>query len=567
MARTMKQLSGLDATFLHLETPEMPMHVGALHVFEIPPGQTGKFVTRLRAHIASRLPAAPVLRRRLWWMPLNLANPAWVDAEPDLKQHIVEIKLPPSAKLGDGQAALEEAVSQLHPVLLDRKRPLWKMHVLEGLANAPDGSRRVGLYTQFHHAAVDGQAAVALAQVILDLQAAGRDLAIRPSSRSKVFQLGWQEMLRGAIANEASQVAQIVKQLPGTAKALAGAAGAALQRTQLLAGDQATPSNLTLAPRTVLNQSVGPGRAFAAISLPLDRLKASARTHEATLNDIVLLLCSTALRRWLGQHGGVPRKSLVAAVPISLRAKGDTSSDNQASMSLVSLGTQVADLRKRLAHIKQATSAMKATVGGLKSVLPTDFPSIGVPWLMEALTALYGKAKVADRIPQVANLVISNVPGPPVPLFMAGARMTANFPTSIVVHGMALNITVQSYDQQMDFGLMADAAAMPDVRTLADALRVAFDDLCLLDDELNAPPTLADTGLAVAAQAGKRVQGGLSSMGGKVGSLVGGMVGSVVKRAVQGAVSGAVKPAAKPAPAARKALAKAAGKRPRTIKA
>jgi diacylglycerol O-acyltransferase len=558
MARTMKQLSGLDATFLHLETPEMPMHVGALHVFEIPPGQSGRFVTRLRSHIASRLPAAPVLRRRLWWMPLNLANPAWVDADPDLRHHIVEIKLPPSARLGDGLAALEEAVSRLHPVLLDRQRPLWKMHVLEGLANAPDGSRRVGLYTQFHHAAVDGQAAVALAQVILDLQPTGRDLAIQPSGRSKVFQLGWQEMLRGAIANEASQVAQIVRQLPGTAKALAGAAGAALQRSQLLAGSRATPSNLTLAPRTVLNQSVGSGRAFAAIGLPLDRLKASARTHEATLNDIVLLLCGTALRRWLGQHGGVPRKSLVAAVPISLRAKGDTRADNQASMSLVSLGTQVADLRKRLAHVKQATGAMKATVGGLKRVLPTDFPSIGVPWLMEALAALYGKARVADRIPLVANLVISNVPGPPVPLYMAGARMVSNFPTSIVVHGMALNITVQSYDQQMDFGLMADAAAMPDVRALADALRVAFDDLCLLDAELTAPPTLADTGRAVVGQAGRRLQGGISSVGGKVGSLVGDMVGSVVKRAVQGAAGGAVAPAKPVAAAPRQAPAKAA---------
>ena len=528
MACTMKQLSGLDATFLHLETPEMPMHVGALHVFEIPPGQTGKFVTRLRAHIASRLPAAPVLRRRLWWMPLNLANPAWVDAEPDLREHIVEIKLPPSAKLGDGLAALEAAVSQLHPVLLDRKRPLWKMHVLEGLANAPDGSRRVGLYTQFHHAAVDGQAAVALAQVILDLQASGRDLAIRPSSRSKVFQLGWQEILRGAIANEASQVAQIVKQLPGTAKALAGAAGAALQRTQLLAGDQATPSNLTLAPRTVLNQSVGAGRAFAAISLPLDRLKASARTHEATLNDIVLLLCSTALRRWLGQHGGVPRKSLVAAVPISLRAKGDTSADNQASMSLVSLGTQVADLRKRLAHIKQATSAMKATVGGLKSVLPTDFPSIGVPWLMEALTALYGKAKVADRIPQVANLVISNVPGPPVPLYMAGAKMLTNYPTSIVVHGIALNITVQSYDQSLDFGLMADAAAMPDVKDLAEAIRIGYDDLKALPLPGEAEGD-GDVSAAV-VRAGRRLTGAVTGTMGRVAK-------SMVSTAVSSAVS------------------------------
>jgi WS/DGAT/MGAT family acyltransferase len=569
MARTMKQLSGLDATFLHLETAAMPMHVGALHVFEIPPGQRGRFVTRLRAHIASRLPAAPVLRRRLWWMPLNLANPAWVDAEPDLRQHIVEIKLPPSAALGDGMAALEEAVSLLHPVLLDRSRPLWKMHVLEGLADAANGHRRVGLYSQFHHAAVDGQAAVALAQVILDLQPTGRDLVsianARPSSRSKVFKLGWQEMLRGAIANEASQVAQIVKQLPGTAKALAGAAGQALQRSQLLAGARATPSNLTLAPRTVLNQSVGPGRAFAAISLPLDRLKASARLHEATLNDIVLLLCSTALRRWLGQHGGVPRKSLVAAVPISLRQKGDASADNQASMSLVSLGTQVADLRKRLAHIKQATGAMKATVGGLKSVLPTDFPSIGVPWLMEALTALYGKARVADRMPQVANLVISNVPGPPVPLYMAGARMLCNHPTSIVAHGLALNITVQSYDQQMDFGLMADAAAMPDVRSLADALRVAFDDLCLLDAELSAPPTLADTGRAMADQAGQRLQGGLSSVGGRVGSLVGGMVGGVVKRAVQGAAAGAARgasAAAAPKPEAKAAKATKAARRP-----
>ncbi len=162
-------------------------------------------------------------------------------------------------------------------------------------------------------------------------------------------------------------------------------------------------------------------------------------------------------------------------------------------------------------------------------------------------------------------------PGPPVPLYMAGARMLSNFPTSIVVHGMALNITVQSYDQQMDFGLMADAAAMPDVRTLADALRVAFDDLCLLDAELATPPTLADTGRAVADavvdQASRRLKGGLGSVGGKLGSLVGGAVGSVVKRAVQGAVSGAVKPAARPAPAARKAPAKAASKRPRTIKA
>ncbi|OYU98220.1 MAG: wax ester/triacylglycerol synthase family O-acyltransferase, partial [Burkholderiales bacterium PBB5] len=449
----MKQLSGLDATFLHLETAEMPMHVGALHVFELPAGQRGRFVTRLRQHIAQRLPLAPALRRRLWWMPLNLANPAWVDAVPDLTAHIVEIQLPASARHGDGMAELHAAVGQLHPVLLDRHRPLWKMHVLEGLARGPNGLRRVGLYTQFHHAAVDGQAAVALAQVILDLQAEGRDLALRPSSRTPQYRLGLGEMLRGALAQEVAQVAHLVRQLPATASAVAGAAGVALKGSAWLSKLKGGRSvgNVTLAPRTVFNQSVGAQRAFASVSLPLPALKALARAHGATLNDIVLLLCSGALRRWLPAHGGLPRKSLGAAVPISLRAAGDTTSDNQASMSLVSLGTQLADVGARLAHVKAATAAMKATMGGLKQVLPTDFPSIGVPWLLQALTALYGKAQVADRIPVVANVVISNVPGPAVPLYMAGARMLSNHPTSIVVHGMALNITVQSYDQQMDF--------------------------------------------------------------------------------------------------------------------
>lgn len=181
----MQQPSGLDATFLYLETAQMPMHVGALHLFELPPGYPGKFVTALRKHIASRLPVAPVLRRRLWWMPLNLANPAWVDAEPDLRRHIVEIKLPKGA----GLPALEAEVSRLHSVLLDRERPLWKMHVFEGLAPGANGHRRVGLYTQLHHAAVDGQAAVALANAIMDLSPSrGRSSPVR---RAATRSSGW----------------------------------------------------------------------------------------------------------------------------------------------------------------------------------------------------------------------------------------------------------------------------------------------------------------------------------------------------------------------------------------
>ena len=502
----MHQLSGLDATFLYLETAEMPMHVGALHVFELPAGYRGKFVTALRKHLAERMPAAPALRRRLWWMPLNLANPAWVDAEPDLTRHIVEIKLPPQAKLGDGRAELEAAVGRLHPVLLDRSRPLWKFHVLEGLAPTPEGRKRVALYTKLHHAAVDGQAAVALANAIMDVSAEGRTLEIRPSRRTKVFRLEMAEMLRGVIGGQAQKVADIVRGLPSTVGTLKDVVTKVAGGSSLLGGTK-TPSNLTLAPRTPLNASITAGRAFACVSLPLQELKALGRKHDATINDMVLMTCSSALRRHYGKKRTLPRKSMVAAVPISLRAKGDTSSDNQASMSLISLGTHIADPRRRLAHVKAATAAMKSTMGGLKSVLPTDFPSLGIPWLIEAATALYGRARVADRIPQVANLVISNVPGPPVPLYMAGARMLSNYPTSIVVHGMALNITVQSYDQSLDFGLIADSAAMPDVQDLAEAIRTAFDDMRALpvsglsdenaDDTADEPPAPTKRGARV----------------------------------------------------------------------
>jgi WS/DGAT/MGAT family acyltransferase len=485
--------------------------------------------------MASRLPAAPVLRRRVWWMPLNLAAPAWVDAEPDLNQHVVEVKLPKMAKGDDVLAALEAQVSQLHPVLLDRSRPLWLMRVFEGLPPTAGGRKRVALYTQLHHAAVDGQAAVALANVLLDVTPQARTIELRPSRRPRTFKLDMTEMLRGALANEIAQITQIVKGLPSTVGTLTGAAKSAIGATALLGGKKSV-SNVTLAPATPFNVSVTTGRAFAAVSLPLRELKALGKAHGATLNDMVLMVCSSALRRHFAKKRSLPRKSMVAAVPITLREAGDTTADNQASMSLISLGTNIADTAKRLEHIKSASAAMKSTMGSVKSILPTDFPSIGVPWLMEAAASLYGKARVADRIPQVANVVISNVPGPPVPLYMAGARMLTNYPTSIVVHGMALNITVQSYDQSMDFGLMADAQAMPDVKDLAHAIEIAFDDLRALQqpqDEIDTSAAAVAAGLV--GRARKAVTGAMSDA---VSGVVKAAVGQAVSRSMRAAVPG-----------------------------
>ena len=231
-------------------------------------------------------------------------------------------------------------------------------------------------------------------------------------------------------------------------------------------------------------------------------------------------------------------------MPISLRKPGDTTSDNQASMSLISLGTHIADPLERLQHIHTASTAMKSTLGGVKGILPTDFPSLGLPWLIAAAASLYGKAKVADRIPQVANVAISNVPGPPMPLYLAGARMLTNYPTSIVVHGMAFNITVQSYAGSLDFGMMADAKAMPDVKAFAQAVEIAFDDLRALP----LPHELHAAAHAPAAVMGRAVR----SARARVNEVVTRSVGGAMKAAVGQVVRGAVKAAAGTASAAKK---------------
>ena len=490
----MKQLSGLDAAFLHLETPEMPMHVGALHVLELPAGTRGSFTLALRKHIASRLPIAPSLRRRLAPLPMNLANPAWVPAVPDMKDHIVTHQLPK----GSGMAELEALVGELHPVLLDRSRPLWKFHVIEGLAPGPNKLRRVALYSQLHHAAVDGQAAVALASAILDTGPVPRDIevAAKPARR---FRLGTAQMLGGMVANELKQYGSLARSVPSSAGALTqmarqglgSLASSALDKLRSLAMPSAkavkaaTVSNLGLAPRTVLNASVTASRSFAAVSLPLLQLKLLRRALDASLNDVVLMVCSGALRSWFEQaeragHAKLPKQSLVAAVPVSLRAAGDTSANNQASMTLVKLGTHLADRQDRIDFVKAAAAAMKENLGSIKTLMPLDFPSLGLPWLMSSATRLYGRAHVAEKIPPIANVVISNVPGPAFPLYMAGARMLTNYPTSIVVHGVALNITVQTYNDSLDVGLIACGHAVPDIAVLAQAMTEEMDALIAL---------------------------------------------------------------------------------------
>ncbi|MFG6442362.1 wax ester/triacylglycerol synthase family O-acyltransferase [Roseateles sp. LKC17W] len=486
----MQLLAGLDASFLHLETPQMPMHVGALHLLELPAGYDGDYAQDLRDHLRARLPQLPALRRQLLPMPLGLSNPGWVEAEPDLDMHVVEIALP----VHSGLAELEAQVGELHTQLLDRARPLWKFHVFTGLEPGPDGEVRVGLYTQLHHAAVDGQAAVALAQVLLDTSPEPRApgaLAARGRKHHAPGKLG---LLRTAVGQQFSQSLKLVRQLPGAAGVLgqmaAGAVGSALAGTTLttlrrsltdatsqaaaLLRGRADLAQLGSAPRTRFNVSLSDTRAFATVSLPLAELNRTRKRHGASLNDAVLFVIGGALRRFLTKHGPLPRKPLIAAVPVSLRVAGDTTANTQATMSLMSLGTHLARPAERLAHVMASSQATKAQMGPLKQLMPTDFPALGIPWLMQAGAQLYGRARVAEKLPVVANLVVSNVPGPTVPLYLAGARMLSNYPASIAVHGLALNVTVQTYDQSLDIGLMACGQACPETAELAAHVETAF---------------------------------------------------------------------------------------------
>ncbi len=480
----MQHLSGLDATFLYMETPETPMHVGGLNIFELPPGDTGEFVDKLREHIARRMHLAPVFQRKLVHMPFEMANPVWVaDDDLDLEYHIRSTVLPRPGT----RAQLDKLVGRLHSSLLDRSRPLWEFYVIEGLqtpADAPPGTRHVAFYSKVHHAAVDGEAGVALANAIMDFGPTPR--AVKPAPQRRAFDVdhyGIAELAAAGLQNSAVQALKLAKTLPTLART-------ALQLLRPAKGDAAddgaAPSaktgsgNRWFAPRTPINVSITNQRVFSSFSLPMAEIRHIAKGQHASLNEVVLAICSGALRRYLFDLDCVPTQPLLAAVPVSLRAPGNTEMNTQASIMRISLASTVDDPLERLRAIRAASAAAKAVTGSMKSVLPTDFPSLGAPWLLSGMAALFGRSKLANRLPPIANVAISNVPGPKIALYMAGAKMLTYYPVSIAVHSMALNVTVQSYHGSLDFGLTACRKAMPDLVELAGYMQQAHRELLAL---------------------------------------------------------------------------------------
>ena len=482
MTNAHNSLSGLDATFLYLETPETPMHVGGLHLYELPAGFKGSFHAAVAKHMAGRIHLSPIFTRKLAFMPFNLGHPQWVpDDGFDLSQHIVKIGKTVKGKPVTEKMA-QDTAAKLHGELIDRSRPLWVFYVFDSVLRS-DGKRCAAFYSKIHHAALDGKGGTVLANAVLDVSPVPRVVPPPdPALKRKAADLKIGEMIGAVFSNSLAQYAKLAKSLPAVATQIGGSlaknSGSVLGKSA--DGKLKVKSPLSLAPKTLFNVGISADRVFVTASLPFAECRTMAKSIGASFNDIVLWICSTALRTYLAQHASIPKKPLVAAMPVSLRDDSNKNMGNQASMSLANLGTHIAHPMKRMNAIMESTGKVKQALVSLKSVLPTDYPGLLAPWVVGGAAKLalkaYGRAGVAERLPLLANVVISNVPGPQVPLYLAGARMLTFHPLSIVMHGLGLNITIQTYAGRVDFGIIASKNALPHAQDLADAVTAAFDE-------------------------------------------------------------------------------------------
>ena len=494
-----KKLSSMDASFLYLETPEMPMHVGSIAIFRLPENYAGNFFEDFKAMIASRLHIAPILKARLEKAPLDIDHPSWVeDDQFDIDRHIFRGSLPAPYD----RATLERIVGWMHAKLLNRARPLWEFYVFEGMKD-----NEIGLYSKMHHACIDGGAGAALTNMIYDVTPVPREVPpptatrkLEPREVAANFLDSYQQLWRQPF--DASAPARTLE-LPRSGKndlgsilfdnamfqienavKFAGSIPSVLKSVSEVVGKVTDPKSRDsiasmASPPTILNKTISSERSFAGTSISLSRAKALAKKSGGKLNDVVLALSSGVVRRYLKEQGALPSKSMTAAVPISLREEGNTDANNQVFGMICSIATNVDDPRTRLETIIAQSTKSKEMSHPLRALMPqvTNLSMLGAPIMTQILALLYSRSNLSDVLPPAANITVSNVPGPRQTLYAAGAELLHIFPVSISTHGLALNITVQSYRDQLDFGFIAGANIIPHVQVLCDMLPEEFDAL------------------------------------------------------------------------------------------
>src|SRR5665213_1793995 len=470
-----KKLTSMDASFLYLETPEMPMHVGSMAIFRLPENYKGDFFEDFKAMIGSRLHVAPILKARLEKAPLDIDHPSWVeDDQFDIDRHIFRGSLPAPYD----RATLERIVGWMHAKLLNRARPLWEFYVFEGMKD-----NEIGLYSKMHHACIDGGAGAALTNMIYDVTPVPRIIE-PPTAKAKV-----EQEPRDIAANLVDSYRQLWTrpfdaaaaakgiELPRSGKSDLGSilfdnAMFQIESAVKFAGNVAS----MVSPSSILNKSISSERSFAGVSIPLSQAKTLAKAAGGKLNDVVLAVSSGAVRRYLLEKGALPAKSMTAAVPVSLREEGNTDANNQVFGMICSIATNIEDPKARLEAIIAQSTKSKEMSHPLRALMPqmSNISMLGAPMLVQVLALLYSRSSLSDVLPPAANITVSNVPGPRQTLYAAGAELLHIFPVSISTHGLALNITVQSYRDQLDFGFIAGANIIPHVQVLCDMLPGEF---------------------------------------------------------------------------------------------
>lgn len=460
----MERLSGLDASFLYIETPSNHMHIGMLWVMKQPPAADRPYFERVRSLVASRLHLSKTYRRRLLQVPFDIDHPLWLeDPDFDLDFHLRHIAVPPP---GDA-AKLLDLVARLHSRPLDRARPLWEMYVIEGL---PEG--QVAVYIKIHHCCVDGTAGTELMVSLLDFSPEPRD--VPPPERPWMPERAPTEIevLLRASVNGIVQPMRLVRRLPRVL-----GAGIAFGR-RALARAEPMPTAPFQAPRTPFNRALTPHRRYAVGQVPLDRIKAVKNRLGATVNDVILGLCAGALRHYLALHGELPDKPLLAVCPVSVRKDDDKPGANNAvSAMFVSLATDIADPLARIQAIQASTASAKEAHKALPAANLQDWSVFAAPLVAAQAARLYSRYKVADLHRPPYNVIISNVPGPPFPLYLAGAELLHSYPISLPIEGIGLNITIMSYRDEVAIGLTADREAVPDIDRLMEFMPAALDEI------------------------------------------------------------------------------------------
>jgi diacylglycerol O-acyltransferase / wax synthase len=511
-----KKLSSLDASFLYLETPEMPMHVGSMAIFRLPSDYKGDFFEEFKSMITSRLHIAPILKARLQKTPLDIDHPSWVeDDQFDIDRHIFRASLPAPRD----RATLERIVGWMHAKLLNRARPLWEFYVFEGMKD-----NEIGLYSKMHHACIDGGAGAALTSMIYDISPVPRKVE-PPTAKSKpgqeardiaanlldAYQQLWNQPLDAANAARSIELPRSGKSDLGSilfdnamyqiesAVRFAGNIPTMLKSATDVIGKISDPKSREsissmISPPTILNKSISSERSFAGVSISLSHAKALAKQSGGKLNDVVLAVASGVVRRYLLRQSALPNKSLTAAVPISLREEGNADANNQVFGMICSIATNVEDPKTRLETIIAQSTKSKEMSHPLRALMPqiSNISMLGAPILVQILALLYSRSSLSDVLPPAANITVSNVPGPRQTLYAAGAELLHIFPVSIATHGIALNITVQSYRDQLDFGFIAGANIIPHVQELCDMLPEEFSVL----EAAYAPPATEAKGAA-----------------------------------------------------------------------